>query len=82
MTSTLEKEVEFFRANQEELVAKYDGKVIALKDGIVLGVFESDLAAVIEVQKSHPLGTFLVRRVSAGNEAYTMTVASPSVVIP
>ena len=63
-------------ANQDEMVAKYDGKVIAIKDGEVLGVFEDYLAAVTEVRKSHELGTFLVQRVSEGDEAYTMTTMS------
>ncbi len=80
MPGALKKEFDFYRANQDELVAKYDGKVIAIKDGEVLGVFESDLAAVTEVQKTHPLGTFLVQRVSPGEEAYTMIINSPGVV--
>ncbi len=71
--------MEFFRANQDELVAKYNGKVLAIKDGAVLGVFESDLEAITETQKSHLLGTFLVRRVRAGDEAYSMTITSPRV---
>ena len=82
MSSVLKKEFDFYRTNQDEMVAKYDGKVIALKYGEVLGVFESDLAAVTEVQKSHSLGTFLVQRVSAGDEAYTVTIISPGVVAP
>ena len=77
--SVLKKESDFYRAHQDEMVAKYNGKVIAIKDGLVLGAFESDLAAVTEVQKTHPLGTFLVRRVSPGNEAYTITIYSPGV---
>lgn len=81
MTSVLKKELDFYRANQDEMVAKYDGKVIAIKDGVVLGVFETDLAAVTEVRKSYELGTFLVQRVSEGDEAYTVTISSPDVVI-
>ena len=80
MASVLKKEFDFYRTNQDEMVAKYDGKVIAIKNGVVLGVFESDLAAVTEVQKCHPLGTFLVQGVSVGNEAYTVTIVSPGVV--
>ena len=81
MTSVLKKEFDFYLANQDEMVAKYDGKVIAIKDGEVLGVFEDYLAAVTEVRKSHELGTFLVQRVSEGDEAYTMSIVSPRVVI-
>ena len=74
MVSEIQKEVDFFRANQDDLVEKYDGKVIAIKDGEVLGVFDSDIEAVTEVQKDYPLGTFLIRRVSAGDEAYTIKI--------
>ena len=74
MTSVLKKDFDFYRAHQDEMVTKYDGKVIAIKDGEVLGVFDTDIEAVIEVQKAHPLGTFLVRRVSSGNEAYTIKI--------
>ena len=80
MTSALKKEFDFYRAHQAEMVAKYDGKVVVIKDGEVLGVFENDLAAVTEAKKSHELGTFLVQRVSEGDEAYTATIVSPSVV--
>ncbi len=80
MTSVLKKEFEYYHAHQDEMVAKYDGKVIAIKDGEVLGVFDNDLTAVIETKKTHELGTFLVQRVSEGDEAYTATIVSPSVV--
>jgi hypothetical protein len=76
MSNELKKEFEFYLANQEEMVKKYDGKVIVLKDGEVLGAYDSELAAVIETQKSHSLGTFLVQRVSEGDEAYTQTFHS------
>ena len=81
MTSVLKKEFDYYRAHQDEMVAKYDGKVIAIKDGEVVGVFENDLSAVTETRKTHELGTFLVQRVSEGDEAYTVTIISPNVVI-
>ncbi len=81
MTSVLKKEFDFYRAHQDEMVAKYDGKVIAIKDGEVLGAFESHLAAVTEVRKSHEMGTFLVQRVSEGDKDYTVKITSPRVVI-
>ena len=81
MTSVLKREFDFYRAHQDEMVAKYDGKVIVIKDGEVLGVFENDLAAVTETRKTHELGTFLVQRVSEGDGAYTATIVSPGVVV-
>lgn len=80
MSSELRREFEFYLAHQEEMVEQYDGRVIALKGGRVLGVYDSELAAVTELQKSHALGTFLVQRVTPGDSAYTQTFYSPRAV--
>lgn len=80
MGSELTREFEFYLAHQKEMVEQYDGKVIALKDGRVLGVYDSELAAVTELQKSHELGTFLVQRVTHGDSEYTQTFYSPRAV--
>ena len=80
MSSELTREFEFYLAHQEEMVEQYDGKVIALKGGRVLGVYDSELAAVTELQKSHELGTFLVQRVTLGDSEYTQTCYSPRAV--
>ena len=80
MGSELTREFEFYLAHQKEMVEQYDGKVIALKDGRVLGVYDSELAAVTELQKSHELGTFLVKRVTLGDSEYTQTFYSPRAV--
>ena len=72
----LEKEFEYYLSHQQEMVEKYDGKVIVIKANEVLGVYESELSAVTMTQEHHQLGTFLVQRVSAGDEAYTATFNS------
>ena len=66
----------FYLENQDEMVQKYDGKVVAIKNQEVLGAYDSALAAVMETRKLHKMGTFLVQRVSEGDEAYTATVNS------
>ena len=76
-TDTLQKEFGYYRAHQDEMVEKYDGLFIVIKDQQVIGVFDSDVAAVIQTEKVHTLGTFLVQKVSAGVEAYTVSIASP-----
>jgi hypothetical protein len=62
--------------NQDELVACYNGKVIAIKDRTVLGAYNSIPEAVDQTMEHHELGTFIVQRVSPGPEAYTQTVHS------
>ncbi len=76
MDGQLKREFEYYLSHQSELVEKYNGKFIVIKDGAVLGAYENDLAAVMETQKQHKLGTFLVQFVSPGNTAYTQTFHS------
>ena len=76
MSTTLEKEFAFYLSHQDEMVERYDGKVIVIKDDKVLGAYESELAAITATRAYHELGTFLVQRVSEGDEAYTATFHS------
>ena len=41
MTSPLEKEFKYYLEKQEELVKKYNGKVLVIKDCEVIGVYNS-----------------------------------------
>ena len=79
MSSPLEKEFDFYLAHQTEMVEKYDGKYIVIKNSEVLGAFDDELTAVTETQKSHELGTFLVQRVSQGDSEYSQTFHSRAV---
>lgn len=79
MTDALKQEFEFYRANQDDLVKRYDGKVIALKNHEVLGVYDSHLDAFTDMVKDHERGTFMIQQVSEGSEAYTAILSSPQV---
>jgi hypothetical protein len=72
----LEKEFEFYQKNQEELVKKYNGRVIVIKDEKVIGDFDSEIVAVNETGKMHELGTFLVQRCAPGTDTTTNTFHS------
>lgn len=76
VTDALRKEFQFYRDNQDEIVEKYDGKVVAIKGGEVLGAYESLGKALNETQITHELGTFLIQKVSEGNKDYTITIRS------
>ena len=82
MSAALKKEFEFYLSHQDEFVQNYDGSVIVIKDRNVIGVYDSELSAVVEAEKDHELGTFLVQRVSEGNEAYAVTIHSPGIAFP
>ena len=76
MSSPLQKDFEFYLSHQNEMVEKYDGKFIVIKNGEVLGAYDDELVAVTTTQKSHELGTFLVQKVSQGDAAYSQTFHS------
>jgi hypothetical protein len=76
MDSTLRKDFEYYLANQDDLVQKYNGRVIVIKDGEVLGNYDTELEAIKETQKTHKVGTFLVQPVSPGKGAYAQTFHS------
>ena len=74
---TLRDEFHYYLEHQADFVKKYDGKVIALKEHKVLGAYESYIDALVETTKEHEEGTFMVQRVSEGEEDYTVTIHSP-----
>ncbi len=72
----LEKDFEYFIANQEELVSKYLGKFIVIKDQQVVEAYATPLEAYLEAKKSFEVGTFLIQACIPGPEAYTVSVNS------
>ncbi len=66
--TTLRQEFEYFLANKGDLIEKYGGKFIVLKDNEIIGVFEDRLVAIKKTKETHPLGTFLVQHVSSSDE--------------
>jgi hypothetical protein len=76
MESPLKKEFQYYLDHQDEMVSKYDGQVVVIKNGQVLGAYGDELTAIAETRKSHEVGTFLVQRVSAGPSAYSQTFHS------
>ena len=73
MKSPLKDEFDYYLANQDELVKKYRGKVVAIKNGKVLGAYSDEATAVAEVEKTEALGTFLVQRVEPGAEGHSQS---------
>ena len=76
MDSPLKPEFDYYLANQAELVKKYNGKFVVIKNRQVIGVYDDQASAVSETRKTHELGTFLVQKVEAGPAAYTQTFHS------
>ena len=76
VSSALQREFEYYLSHQDSMVEKYNGRVIVLKGGQVLGVYDTELDALTETQMAHALGTFLVQKVSAGDTEYSQTFHS------
>lgn len=74
--SSLQAEFEYYLKNQKELVKKYKGKYLVIKDREVKGDFESELDAYGFASKSFEPGTFLIQPCLPGEESYTQTFYS------
>lgn len=76
MANTLKKEFEYYLKHQKDLVKKYKGKFIVIKDCKVIRAYDSEQEAVFETSKKHKIGTFLVQKCIPGKESYTQTFHS------
>lgn len=76
MASPLEQEFKYYLDHQGELVKKYNGKFVVIKDRKVIGSYDSQIEAVQESVKTNPLGTFLVQKCEPGKDSYTQTFHS------
>ena len=76
MDGPLKREFDYYLSHQDEMVDKYDGKFIVIKDQTVLGAYDDEIAALTETKGQHKLGTFLVQMASKGNTAYSQTFHS------
>jgi len=72
----LEKEFEFYKAHQDELVKKYDGKYIIIQDNKVIGAYDDRTEAYEKTKIDHEVGTFLIQYCTSGDESYTQTFHS------
>lgn len=75
-TNELKKEFIFYRDNQGDLVKKYEGKFVVIRDQQVQGAYNSEIEAYEEAQKKYELGTFLIQLVKSGEEGYSQTFYS------
>lgn len=69
----LKEEFEFYLAHQEELVEKYRGKFIVIKNKKVIGEYDTEVDAYAKTVANEELGTFLIQECQPGNENYTQT---------
>ncbi len=72
----LEKEFKYYLDNQAELLKKYEGRYIVIKNQKVIGDYGSDIDALTETRKDHEVGSFLIQKCTPGKDDYTETYHS------
>ena len=75
-----DKELAFFIDNQAELVSKYRGQVLILKDAAVVGAYPTPLAAQTAAERRFGIVTYMLQPCEPGPGAYTVTVSSQGVI--
>ena len=75
----LQEELEYFKQNQTELIRKYEGRFLVIKDKIVRGVYDREIEAYNDGKAKFELGTFLIQQALPGEKSYTQTLHSRAV---
>ncbi len=76
------KDLSFFITNQDELVEKYNGKILLVHNGELCNAYESNLQAYQNGIEKYGEGNFSIQRCIAGEEAYTWYLGNGIIVIP
>ena len=75
----LKKEFDFFVKNQNDLVAKYNGKVLAIQGDSIIGVYDNISDAYTSIKNENKLGSTMIQRCIPGPEAYTATITTQNI---
>ncbi len=67
----LEIAFKYYLDHQAELVDKFNGKYLVIKNQEVIGVYDAEDTAYFETEKLHEAGTFLIQFCEMGDSAYT-----------
>ncbi len=62
MPGNLQNDYQYYLDHQRDLSDKYVGKVLVIKNQEIIGVYTSEVDAINETKRSHPIGSFLVQR--------------------
>lgn len=69
----LKEEFNYYLEHQDELVKKYQGKFLVIKNKEVIGAYDTEVEAYTNTVTKEELGTFLIQECQPGNENYTQT---------
>lgn len=71
------RELELYKLNQTRLLQEYNGKIIALHNGEVQGVYSSKTAALADMETKFAPGDFMIIKCTPGDSEYTCYFRSP-----
>ena len=74
-----ERELNFFIAHQDELVAAHAGQYLVIRGETVVDTHQTALGAYLAAQKTYPAGTFMIQHCRPGPGAYTLTLNTAEV---
>jgi hypothetical protein len=74
----LKKNLDWYIANQRELSAKHNGKVLLIVDQKLIGAFDSMNDAYTAALKTYTLGSFTLQPCSPDPDSYTLMLYSPA----
>ena len=67
---------QYYLEHQNELVQKYNGKYLVIKDNSVVGAYDTEQDAYFDAEAKYGLGNFLIQLCTQGDAAYTQTFSS------
>ena len=70
-----EKELQFFIANQDDLVKRFRGTVLIIRGDEVVGAFPTAMDAYSSASERFPAGSYMLQPCEPGPSAYTVTIA-------
>ena len=73
----LKKNLDWYIANQQELSAKYNGKILLIVDQKVVDAFDSMDKAYAAALKSYAPGTYTLQPCSPNPDSYALMLHSP-----
>jgi hypothetical protein len=76
----LQKEFTYYLRHQSQLVKKFNGKFIVLKNEKVIGAYPSHSEAYNQTVKNEEPGTFLIQHCLAGSDSYSQTFHSQVII--
>jgi hypothetical protein len=76
----LEAEFDYYIANHNKLVKKFNGRVLVIIGKSVVGDYTSVQEAYFESLKKYKPGSFLIQKCYPGKDNYTQTFHSPRVI--